>query len=77
MKIEVTASTKWYGCNESLVIDLDELGYTEEAWDNMSETERQDEILQIAFDAIGFSFSYDYVSVQNFLKVPDETSLDS
>ena len=60
MKIEVKASTKWHNCNETLIIDTDELGISDEAWDNMSETERQDEIIQVAFDAIGFSFSYDY-----------------
>ena len=61
MRIEIAVDTKWHGCNETLIVDTNELGYSDEAWDNMSEDQRQDEILQVAYDAIGFSFNYDYV----------------
>ena len=61
MKISIYVATKWHGCEEEIVIDLDELGFTEQEWDNMSEDERQEQALQIAYDAIGFSFNYNYV----------------
>lgn len=61
MLIEVTASTKWAGCLETLILDTKELGYSDEQWDNLTEEHREDEVIQAAYDAIGFSFNYDYI----------------
>lgn len=59
--LKINVSTKWHGCSEDLVISLDDLGCSEQEWDNMSEEEREEEIVQLAYDAIGFYYSYDYV----------------
>jgi hypothetical protein len=61
MKIELHASTRWANCSVNAVIDTwEDLGVSDEEWDNMPDVDRQYMLQDCALDMVGFSFAANY-----------------
>lgn len=58
MKLQLTVSTKWVGAKESIIVDTEELGFSDQQWDELSEVQQDEFLQEYAMELIGFGWSH-------------------